>query len=189
MHDGAPPHFSRITRQYLNDHSGKWVGRNGAVAWPPRSPDLNPIDLYLWGQVKNEVYSTRVTDVDELWERIVATFDAIRNRPGQLERVKESMMRRLNGCVAAVWTSYVILKRVPAHERKSLSQNLFTFGPMLIGMFLLDWGWGIPRNGLCNRFWGSLYNILISKNFFTQVRVYISSYYVKRKLSLQFLSK
>jgi hypothetical protein len=35
---------------------------------------------------------TPVTNVDELWERIVATFDAVRNRPGQLERVRESMM-------------------------------------------------------------------------------------------------
>ena len=101
MHDGAPPHFSRIARQYLNDHfPGKWIGRNGPVVWPPCSPDLNPIDFHVWGHVKNEVYSTTVTNVDELWERIVATFDAIRNRPGQLERVRESMMRRLNGCVA-----------------------------------------------------------------------------------------
>jgi len=39
-------HFSLITRQYLNDHfPGKWIGRNGPVEWPPRSPDLNPIDL------------------------------------------------------------------------------------------------------------------------------------------------
>jgi len=102
MHDGAPPHFSRIARQYLNDHfPGMWIGRNGPVEWPPRSPDLNPIDFYFWGHVKSEVYSTPVTNVDELWERIVATFGVIRNRPGQLERVKESMMRRLNGCVAA----------------------------------------------------------------------------------------
>jgi len=102
MHDGAPPHFSCIAHQYLNGHfPGKWIGRNGPVEWPPRSPDLNPIDFYLWGHVKIEVYSTPVTNVDELCERIVATFGAIRNRPGQLEHVRESMMRRLNGCVAA----------------------------------------------------------------------------------------
>jgi hypothetical protein len=102
MHDGAPPHSSCISHQYLNDQfPGKWIGRNGPVAWSPRSPDLNLIDFYFWGRVKNEVYSTPVTNVDELWERIVATFDAIRNRPGRLQRVRESMMRRLNGCVAA----------------------------------------------------------------------------------------
>ena len=102
MNDGAPPHFSRIARQYLNDHfPGKWIGRNGSVEWPPRSPDLNPIDFYLWGNVKSEVYCTPATNFDELCERIVATFGAIRNRPDQLERVRESMMRRLNGWVAA----------------------------------------------------------------------------------------
>jgi hypothetical protein len=53
----------------------------------------------------------------------------------------------------ALWTSYVILKRVPAHERQSVSGNLFTFGPMLIGTFLLKWGWGIPRKSLWHRFW------------------------------------
>jgi len=102
MHDGAAPHFSHIARQYLNDHfPGKWIGSNGPVGWPSRSPNLNPIDFYLWGHVKSEVCCTLVTNVDVLWERIVATFGAIRNRPGQLECVRESMMRRLNGCVAA----------------------------------------------------------------------------------------
>jgi len=100
MHDGAPPHSSCISHHYLKDHfPGKWIGRNGPVAWPPRSSNLSLIDFYLWGHVKNEVYSTPITNVDELWERIVVTFDTIRNRPGQLESVRESMMRHLNGCV------------------------------------------------------------------------------------------
>jgi len=29
-----------------------------------------------------------------------------------------------------------------------ISRNLFTFRPMLIGAFLLNWGWGIPRKSL-----------------------------------------
>jgi len=37
MHDGAPPHFSCIACQYLNDHfPGKWIERNRTVEWPPR---------------------------------------------------------------------------------------------------------------------------------------------------------
>jgi hypothetical protein len=31
-------------------------------------------------------------------------------------------------------------QRVPAHERNSISRNLFTFGPMLIGPFCLSGG-------------------------------------------------
>ena len=59
---------------------------------------------------------------------------------------------------SALWTSYVILKRVPAHERKSISRNLFVFGPMLIGTFLLILEWRIPRKSLWHRFWNTLYN-------------------------------
>jgi hypothetical protein len=96
-----------------------------------------------------------ITSVDELWERIVATFDAIRNRPGQLERVREFMTSQRTCCGkwSALWTSYVILKRVPAHACKSISRNLFTFRPMLIGTFLRKWGWGIHRKRLWHRFW------------------------------------
>ena len=43
------------------------------------------------------------------------------------------------------------------HERKSISRNLFIFGPMLIGTFLLILGWGIPRKSLWHRFWNTLY--------------------------------
>jgi hypothetical protein len=28
----------------------------GSTFWPPRSPDLTPIDFFLWGFVKDEVY-------------------------------------------------------------------------------------------------------------------------------------
>jgi hypothetical protein len=63
---------------------------------------------------------------------------------------------------SALWTFYVILKRVPAHGRQSVSRYLFTFGPRLIGTFLLKWGWGIPRKSLWRRFWYTLY---IPRNF------------------------
>ena len=50
MHDGAPPHFSRVAREFLNQHfANEWIGRAGPVAWPARSPDLNPLDFHLWG--------------------------------------------------------------------------------------------------------------------------------------------
>jgi hypothetical protein len=49
QHDGAPPHNSRLTQQVLNTwNPHKWIGRGGPVAWPPRSPDLTPVDFFLW---------------------------------------------------------------------------------------------------------------------------------------------
>ena len=47
-HDGASPHFRRVARQFLNRHfANKWIGRGGPIAWPARSPDLNPLDFHL----------------------------------------------------------------------------------------------------------------------------------------------
>ncbi|KAJ4442849.1 hypothetical protein ANN_04442 [Periplaneta americana] len=53
LHDGAPAHFSRTARRYLDRRfPDRWIGRGGPIAWPPRSPDLNPLDFYLWGHLK-----------------------------------------------------------------------------------------------------------------------------------------
>jgi len=39
-------------RVYLNESfPNRWLGHIGPVAWPPRSPDLTPLDYYLWKHV------------------------------------------------------------------------------------------------------------------------------------------
>lgn len=48
--DGAPPHYAASVRQYLNlQYPGRWIGRRGPMEWPARSPDLTPLDFFLWG--------------------------------------------------------------------------------------------------------------------------------------------
>ena len=47
-----------------------WIGRVRSLAWPPRSPDLTPLD-FSWGFVKNVVYQEdRPTTLEELRGRI-----------------------------------------------------------------------------------------------------------------------
>jgi len=29
----------------------RWLGRGGSAVWPPRSPNLTPLDYYLWGAI------------------------------------------------------------------------------------------------------------------------------------------
>jgi hypothetical protein len=48
MQDGTPPHIHRDVNYLNNEYGNKWIGRNGPVMWPPRSPDLNPLDFYFW---------------------------------------------------------------------------------------------------------------------------------------------
>lgn len=100
MHDGAPPHFSLIVRGHLNRvYPNRWIGRGGAVPWPPRSPDLNPLDFFLWGHLKSLVYATPVETREELYERIMYHSNAIRENEGMLWRVQRSSVRRGQACI------------------------------------------------------------------------------------------
>jgi hypothetical protein len=49
QHDGGPPpHYTRLVMQHLNDiFPNLWIGRGCTINWPPRSPDLTPLDLCL----------------------------------------------------------------------------------------------------------------------------------------------
>ena len=49
---------------------GQWIGRRGPVEWPPRSPDLIPLDFYLWRYWKVIVYQAEVQNMEHLKERI-----------------------------------------------------------------------------------------------------------------------
>jgi hypothetical protein len=78
-----------------------WIGLKRPVAWP-LVPRISITSISTFGAtLKIKFVLTKFTDVDELWERIIATFDAITNLPVQLESVKESAMLRVNGLVAA----------------------------------------------------------------------------------------
>lgn len=97
MHDGAPPHFGRIVRDYLNEQfPNKWIGRghDAPVPWPARSPDLNPCDFSLWGQIKTYVYKEEINTQEQLWDRIENAVASLRNREN-LERISFNFLRRL----------------------------------------------------------------------------------------------
>jgi len=57
QHDGAPSHYTRHVMQHLSEtFPNRWIGRGSTINWPPRSPDLTPLDFCLWGLMKSEVY-------------------------------------------------------------------------------------------------------------------------------------
>jgi len=49
----AAAHFAHQVQEHptttYNDH---WIGQGGPMAWPPRSPDLIPMDFFLWGHTR-----------------------------------------------------------------------------------------------------------------------------------------
>jgi len=77
-----------------------WLGRGGPVAWPPRSPDLTPLDYYLWSHIKTLVYETKVDSREELRRRIFAAAEHIRNHPDNNASVTQSLLMRAANCIA-----------------------------------------------------------------------------------------
>lgn len=99
QHDGAPPHYGIGVREWLGEQlPGKWIGRRGPVEWPPRSPDLTPLDFYLWGHLKQIVYAESIRDLRHLEERIQHACDQIAG--DTLLHVQSEWLRRLQLCIA-----------------------------------------------------------------------------------------
>lgn len=95
--DGAPAHYALSVREILNHEFGaNWIGRAGPVSWPPRSPDLTPLDFFLWGHLKQTIYRTPVRNVDSLRQRITEACSRISRET--LLRVQASTWKRILLC-------------------------------------------------------------------------------------------
>lgn len=95
--DGAPAHYTRPVRQYLDTvFPGRWIGRRGAIEWPARSPDLTPLDFFLWGYLKSKVYVNRPNNIEELKIRITDEIRLI--EPSVIDNVLQEFQHRLGYC-------------------------------------------------------------------------------------------
>lgn len=95
--DGAPAHYAQTIRTYLTETFGhRWVGRGGPIDWPARSPDLNPLDFFLWGYLKRRVYKTKPSCLEQLKQNIVDECRSI--SADTLQKVLASCIRRTLLC-------------------------------------------------------------------------------------------
>lgn len=101
--DEAPAHSVVPARERLSEMFGQqWIGRYGPTRWPARSPDLTPLDFFLWGHIKNEVYSTAVDTVEDLKDRIILSFNKLKQMAANgnlLSDVRNNLLRRCNLCI------------------------------------------------------------------------------------------
>lgn len=97
QHDGAPAHFSRPAREILNaNYADRWIGRGGPIVWPARSPDLNVLDYFVWGHVKDLVEHCRDATEEEVQEAILVAFASI--TPEMAHRATRDIVRRAEFC-------------------------------------------------------------------------------------------
>lgn len=82
--DGAPPHSTRENLSLLESHFGdRVIARNfpmffnKGLEWAPYSPDLSPLDFFLWGFVKDSVYKDNPKSLIELKNKIIEIISSI----------------------------------------------------------------------------------------------------------------
>lgn len=99
VQDGAPAHWALTVRAFLNRHFPmRWIGRSSPfIVWPPRSPDLTPLDFFIWGYLKERLYRGQHVPSLEVLMRW------IENEAGQipldmLRRALENFWERLLVC-------------------------------------------------------------------------------------------
>ena len=89
--DGAGSHRSDIVQNWGKDKFGKkFINK---YMWPPRSPDLNPCDFFLWRYLKDKVYSPLPKTLDDLKKNLEREIKKINKNI--LKKVFENFEKRL----------------------------------------------------------------------------------------------
>lgn len=95
--DGATCHTARETLNLLQEKFPRRViSRNGDVNWPARSCDITPLDFFLWGFLKDQVYKNNPQTIDELKNNIRGAIGEINLH--MCDKVIENFKKRIAVC-------------------------------------------------------------------------------------------
>lgn len=89
--DGAPPHNTRGSRDFLNNNFGEWIGKFGNIRWPPSSFDLTPLDIFLWPYIKDKVYLADIQNREQMRELVELELNRL------VENFPEFLINSING--------------------------------------------------------------------------------------------
>lgn len=96
--DGAPAHNSRVVREYISARfPEKSISTYSVTPWPARSPDLTPLDFFLWGYIENCVYKQNFETEEELRQLVLAAFHSV--TPQMLTNVLNNTVLRSYLCL------------------------------------------------------------------------------------------
>lgn len=97
--DGAPAHTSRHSLDVLRNKFGlRIISNRTRHPWPARSPDLTPLDYFLWGYIKNKLcVNYAITTKENMKRDIREICNNITTET--LEAVNFEFLRRINFCV------------------------------------------------------------------------------------------
>lgn len=96
--DGASSHSTPENIALLRTKfPGRVISRKGDIDWPPRSCDITPLDFFLWGYLKDRVYTDNPQTLAQLKRNIRRVIGEI---PAEMfQNVVGNMARRLASVV------------------------------------------------------------------------------------------
>ena len=98
--DGAPAHSSRCVLDWLQTtFPERLISIKTAFPWPANSPDLSPLEFYMWGYVKSQVFAANPQTTGEVKNIIMDTVASIAQPV--LRRAVDNFVRRIERCTAA----------------------------------------------------------------------------------------
>ena len=99
MQDGATCHCTGRVLSWLGTKfNDRIISRRTPIPWPPQSPDLNPLDFWLWGHLGKIVHGANPRSIDELMQTVEDARNTI--TPDNIEESLRNLTKRLQSCVA-----------------------------------------------------------------------------------------
>jgi hypothetical protein len=97
QHDGAPTHYGKRVRNLIDEiFHGRCIGRGEPIHWPSRFPGVNPIYLFLWGLLMENVYLVPPIRQEDTIARLHAAVGKV--NACMLQNVRESIVQRPTKC-------------------------------------------------------------------------------------------
>jgi hypothetical protein len=86
-----------LRQRFYATYPGRWIGRGGLITWPLRWPDLTPMKLFLWTDLKEYVYAVCLRTIKDLVARLQAAVTTVDTN--KLGRVRENSVRSTVVCL------------------------------------------------------------------------------------------
>ena len=92
----APGHRANETQEMLAEECPDFISRD---AWPPNSPDLNPLDYSIWSILEQKACAKPHKTVESLKRALIKAWDEIPVET--LAKTVDNFPKRLKACVEA----------------------------------------------------------------------------------------
>lgn len=96
--DGAPSHTARVVQEWCTQNLADFLPKN---EWPPNSPDLNPLDYFVWSYMLSELNKYKITGlskfkyvIQKIWQEM--PMEAVRAACDGFEK-RLKLVKKLKG--------------------------------------------------------------------------------------------